>query len=311
MRRTLLRYLLVELAVPFFVSVFVLTVVLFLAKIMGYTKFLFASGSVWADFGKLIYYSLPYSLVFTVPMATLIAVLLAFARLAHDNEITAMKAAGIGFYQMIPPVALVTGCSWLFTLGLSLFVLPEGNFALNNALVEMAQSRAHLGLKERVFNNQFTDLVFYVNRVSPDGRRLQEIFISDERSPESKRTIIADEGLVLSDTNRKALIIRLFRGTILRVGEKLGSAQTVRFQNYDFRLDLASMFPTRTRYYKGRGEMTVAELRQILAEKKPGTKEHNEFLLEWHYRLSFPFACIVLGLVAAPLGVRTGTGSRS
>ncbi len=310
MRRTLLRYLLVELAVPFFVSMFVLTLVLFLAKIMGYTKLLFASGSVWADFGKLIYYSLPYSLVFTVPMATLIAVLLAFARLAHDNEITAMKAAGIGFYQMIPPVALVTGCAWLFTLGLSLFVLPAGNFALNNALVEMARSRAHLGLKERVFNNEFTDLVFYVNRVSPDGRRLQEIFISDERAPESKRTIIADEGLVLSDTNRKALIIRLFRGTILRVGEKLGSAQTVRFQNYDFRLDLASMFPTRTRYYKGRGEMTVAELRQILAETKPGTKEHNEFLLEWHYRLSFPFACIVLGFVAAPLGVRTGTGSR-
>ena len=310
MRRTLLRYLLKELAVPFFVSLFVLILVIFLGKIMGYRKFLFTSGSGLADLGKLFYYSLPYSLAFTVPMATLLAVLLAFARLAHDNEITAMKAAGIGFYQMILPVALVAGSAWLFTLGLSLFVLPRGNHALKRAIMEMAQSRAQLGFKERVFNNQFKDLVFYVNRISPDGRRLQEVFISDERSAETGRTIIADEGQVLTDTTGKLLTIRLVRGTILRVGKEMRSAQTVRFQNYDFRLDLASMFQHQNRYQKGRGELSSAELRQALAEKKPGSKVHNELLLEWHHRISLPFACIVLGFIAAPLGVQSGTGSR-
>jgi len=273
MRRTLLRYLLRELAVLFFASMFVLTLVLFLGKVMGYSKLLFASGSGLGDLGKLIYYSLPYFLVFTVPMATLVAVLLTFARLAHDNEMTAMKAAGIGFYQMIPPVAIVAGCAWLFTLGLSLFVLPKGNHALKSALIEMAQSRAQLGLKERVFNNQFNDLVFYVNRISSDGRRLHEIFISDERSQKVKRTIIANEGQILADTGSKLLTVRLFNGTILRVGEEMRSTQTVRFQNYDFRVDLASMFRARSRSHKGRGELTTAELRQALAMKKPGSKD--------------------------------------
>jgi lipopolysaccharide export system permease protein len=207
-------------------------------------------------------------------------------------------------------VAIVAGCAWLFTLGLSLFILPKGNHALKSALMEMAQSRAQLGLKERVFNNQFNDLVFYVNRISSDGRRLHEIFISDERSPKTKRTIVADEGQILTDTASKLLTIRLFNGTILRVGDEMRSTQTVRFQNYDFRVDLASMFRTRTRSHKGRGELSTAELRQALAMKKPGSKEHNELLLEWHYRISLPFACIVLGFLAAPLGVQSGTGSR-
>ena len=150
MRRTLFRYLLLEQLVPLFVSLFVLTVVLFLGKSMRYTKLLFASGSGLADLGKLLFYSTPYFLAFTIPMATLLAVLLAFTRLAHDNEITAMKAAGISFYQMIPPVAIVTGCAWVISLGLSLFVLPSGNSALERVLLELAQSRIQLGLKERI-----------------------------------------------------------------------------------------------------------------------------------------------------------------
>jgi lipopolysaccharide export system permease protein len=107
MRRTLLRYLVVEEAIPFFVSLFVLTLVLFLGKTIRYTKLLFITGSGLADFGKLLLYLIPYLFAFTIPMATLMAILLAFARLTHDNELTAMKAAGLSFYQTIPPVALL------------------------------------------------------------------------------------------------------------------------------------------------------------------------------------------------------------
>ena len=94
MRRTLLRYLLVEETIPFFVSLLVLTLVLFLGKTIRYTKLLFITGSGLVDFAKLLVCLVPYLLAFTIPMATLMAILLAFARLANDNELTAMKAAG-------------------------------------------------------------------------------------------------------------------------------------------------------------------------------------------------------------------------
>ena len=165
MRRTLLRYLLAVMFVTFSVSIFVLTLVLFTGKSMRYTKYLFVGGSGLADFSKLLFYCLPFFFAYTIPMATHLAVLLAFARLSHDNEMTAMKAAGISFYQMIPPVGILAGSAWLLALGFTLFVIPGSNTAFRHTLVEMIHSRAQMGLKERVFNDQLDGLVFFINRI--------------------------------------------------------------------------------------------------------------------------------------------------
>ena len=310
MRRTLFRYMLAEQTVPFFVSLFVLTVTIFLGRSMRYSKILFASGSGLADFGKIFLYSLPYLLAFTIPMATLIAVLVAFSRLSHDNEITAMKAAGVSFYQMIPPVAVFTGCAWLITTGLIQFILPHSNISLERLLLDMAQSRVQFGLKERVFNNQLDGLVFFINDISSDGTHLQEIFISDERSSEMSRTIVAEEGLLLPHSDRKRIIFRLFRGNIVRVRGDMSSVQTVNFQNHDFNVDLQSFAMGGSKFRKRKQHMNMFELREALASVEPGSRKQVEFLLEWHWRLSIPFACLVLGFLAAPLSTQTRSASR-
>ncbi|MEJ2430205.1 MAG: LPS export ABC transporter permease LptF [Deltaproteobacteria bacterium] len=310
MRRTLLRYLLVEETIPFFVSLFVLTLVLFLGKTIRYTKLLFITGSGLADFAKLLACLVPYLLAFTIPMATLLAILLAFARLAHDNELTAMKAAGISLYQTIPPVALLAGFACLVTLALSNFVLPHANSAFQRTVLEMARSRGQLILKERVFNDQFAGLVFFINSISPDGKHLREVFISDNRSPETKRSIIAEEGFVISSTDGNRMILRLLRGTIFRVGAEMQSLQTIRFRNYDFNFDLASLALTDKEFHKSERHLTFTELSKAMAAARSGSKEYGRLSYEFHRRLSLPFACIVLGFLAAPLSVQSRTGSR-
>jgi len=310
MRRTLLRYLLVEEAIPFFVSLFVLTLVLFLGKTMRYIKLLFITGSGLAEFGKLLLYLIPYLFAFTIPMATLMAILLAFSRLAHDNELTAMKSAGISFYQTIPPVALLAGFAWLVTLALSNFVLPHANSAFKRAILEMARSRGELILKERIFNDQFAGLVFFINSISPDGKHLRQVFISDSRSPETKSSIIAEEGFVIHSADGNRMTLRLLRGQIFRVAAEMQSLQNIRFQNYDLNLDLDSLALGDKEFRKAEKHLDFNELRQKLAAAKVGSREHNKLSYEFHRRLSLPFACIVLGFLAAPLSVQSGTGSR-
>ena len=310
MRRTLSRYLLVEEAISFFVSLLVLTVVLFLGKTIRYTKLLFITGSGLADLGKLLVCLIPYLLAFTIPMATLMAILLAFARLAHDNELTAMKAAGISFYQTIPPVALLAGFAWLVTLALSNFVLPHANSVFNRTVLEMARSRGQLILKERVFNDQFAGLVFFINSISPDGKHLREVFISDNRSPETRSSIIAEEGFVVYSTEGNRMTLRLLRGRIFRVGAEMQNLQTIRFHDYDFNLDLDSFALSDKEFRKSERHLTLGELRQALATAKAGSREQNRLSYELHRRLSLPFACIVLGFLAAPLSVQSRTGSR-
>jgi len=310
MRRTLLRYLLVEELIPFFVSLLVLTLVLFLGKTMRYTKLLFITGSGLADFSKLLLYLIPYLFAFTIPMATLIAILLAFARLANDNELTAMKAAGISFYQTIPPVAVLAGFAWLLTLALSNFVLPHANSAFKRTVLDMARSRGQLILKERIFNDQFAGLVFFINSISPDGKHLRKVFISDSRSPETKSSIVAEEGFVVHSPDGNRMTLRLLRGQIFRVAAEMNSLQTIRFQNYDFNLDLDSLALGDNEFRKAERDLGFTELRQALASTKVNSKKHNRLSYEFHKRLSLPFACIVLGFLAAPLSVQSRTGSR-
>lgn len=310
MRRTLFRYLLAEQAIIFVVSVFVLTIVLFLGRSLRYTEYLFVGGSGLADFFKLLLCSLPYIFAFTVPMAALIAVLVTFSRLSLDNEITAMKAAGISFYQMIPPVAVLTICASLLTFCLMAFIMPRGNIGVQLAILEIVQSRVQLALKERVFNSQFDGLVFFINKISADGSRMQEIFITDERSPKMIRTIVAEEGLVLNQPEEKLIIFRLLRGTIIRVDETMSEVQTINFRSYDFRVDLGALGIGGEVFQKGARHLDIIELKNKLRSAKRGTRDYNYLLLEYHKRLSLPFACLVMGFLAAPLGVQARAASR-
>jgi len=310
MRWTLFRYLLVEETIPFLASLFVMTIALFLGKTMRYAQMFFITGSGLVDFGKLLLYLIPYLFAFTIPMATLIAILLAFARLAHDNELTAMKAAGISFYQTIPPVALLAGFALLLTLALSNFVLPHANSAFKRTILDMARSRGELILKERIFNDQFAGLVFFINSISPDGKHLRKVFISDSRSPETKSSIVAEEGFVLHSADGNRMTLKLLRGQIFRVAAEMNSLQTIRFQNYDFNLNLDSLALGDKEFSKAEKHLSFNELRQKLAAAKVGSRQHNKLSYEFHRRLSLPFACIVLGFLAAPLSVQSRTGSR-
>src|SRR5256885_12582346 len=48
--------------------------------------------------------SIPLTVALTLPMAVLVATLYAFSRLAAENEITALKASGVGLGSVIRPV---------------------------------------------------------------------------------------------------------------------------------------------------------------------------------------------------------------
>jgi lipopolysaccharide export system permease protein len=71
---------------PFFTSLGVFTFVLLMAKIMELTDLVVTKGVGLDVVLQLLLYTLPYFFVFTIPMATLLGVLLAFLRLSSDRK---------------------------------------------------------------------------------------------------------------------------------------------------------------------------------------------------------------------------------
>ena len=81
------RYILKEIALPFFMILFVLTLVLLLEKILQLIDLIINKGIRFTDIAQLILFLMPTFLMFTIPISLLIAILIGLGRLSSDNEI--------------------------------------------------------------------------------------------------------------------------------------------------------------------------------------------------------------------------------
>jgi lipopolysaccharide export system permease protein len=304
MKFTLYRYLLKELFTPFFLGLIGFTFILLTGRILQLTELFVNKGISSNHLLKLLYFLLPSFLVLTIPMATLLAVLLAFNRLASDNEVTALKASGISLYQMAPPALTLALFATLLTSGLSLYFLPSANHGSRTLLYEMASTIAKIGVKERVFNDHFEGLVLYVDQVNSSGSEWRGVFISDARNPAEVNTIIAREGQILPDPRRLMVTLRLKDGAIHKLGHR-EAYQKVGFSTYDLRLDLKAGWRAKQSEEKHPADMTLSELRRAILDlrsKNFGTK------IQWvkiHEKFSIPFACLVFGIIGIPLGIQS------
>jgi lipopolysaccharide export system permease protein len=244
-------------------------------------------------------------MVLTIPMATLLSVLLAFNRLSSDNEITALKASGVSLYQMIPPVLVFAFTTYAATTFLSLYSVPRANERSRALLYEVASSKASAGVREKVFNDDFEGLVLYVEEIKPRTLMWEKVFISDSRNPAEVLSIIAREGQVISDPGTLAITLRLKRGAIHKLGKEPDAYQKVDFSTYDLRLYLKTGLTEKRTGEKHPADMTLAELsRSIQALQAKGSPAKIHWV-KLHGKFSIPFACLVFGLIGVPLGVQS------
>jgi lipopolysaccharide export system permease protein len=304
MKKTLYRYLLKELFPSFLLGLTGFTFVLLTGRILQLTELFVNKGIPLSYLLKLVYYLLPSFLVLTIPMATLLSVLTTFNRLSSDNEITALKASGVSLYQMTPPVAVLALLAFGATALLSIYALPRANQESRALLFQMASTKAHVGVKERVFNDDFEGLVLYVEKVLPHSDQWENVFISDSRSASETVTIVAPVGTVFSDPQAMTVTLRLRNGAMHKLGRKADAYQKIDFNAYDLRLDLKAAWRERPGAKKHPADMTLQELGNAIALLRAQNADTKPQWVKVHEKFSIPFACLVFGLIAVPLGVQ-------
>ena len=108
------RYIIREIILPFLIALVVLTFLLIIPFIIEQAEHLIAKGVAWPIIARLMLTLVPAQLGLTIPMALLIAILVAFGRLSGDREIVVMMACGISPLRLLRPVLLVSilGAAW-------------------------------------------------------------------------------------------------------------------------------------------------------------------------------------------------------
>ncbi|HEX8960009.1 MAG TPA: LPS export ABC transporter permease LptF [Geobacteraceae bacterium] len=300
MKKTLFFYICREIAVPFLLGMATFTSVLLMGRFLQLADLVVAKGALFSDIVRMIIYLIPFFSMITIPMSFLLALLLAFGRLSADSEITAMKSSGMGLYSLLPPVLSCALVAYLVTTFVTVYALPWGNTSFKKLLVNIIETRATLNLKERVFNDDFPGLVIYVDRYSSDKNSMTGILIEDERNPKEPSTIFAEQGMIEREPGKKSLRISLKNGGIHRSLDSTGY-RLLEFRDYELTINLAQATKEMT---KNELDMTFAELQENLRTHLTDDRERRDLLIEFHRRLSLPFACFVFALVGVPLGIQ-------
>ncbi len=309
--RIINRYILREILVPFGLGLAVFTLILLIARILKLVEMVVNRGVPLLEVLKLFSYILPAFLEVTVPMAVLLAVMVAFGRLSSDSEIVALKTSGVSLYQLTRPVALFAAVIYLIALALSLYARPWGNSLLRNALYEIAKTRASAGIKEKVFSDDFAGLVIYVDRIEPPGNTLRGILISDTRDPTQHNTVFAEVGLLVPNEALHVLVLRLLGGTIHAFYPQDRSYHRTEFSIYDISLDLNTALAKLQPREKDQSEMTVPELQAAIAARRATGQPAHAEAVELQRKFSIPFACLAFAGLAVPLGIRPSRSARS
>jgi len=309
------RYILREHAAPFVYSL-ALIVFLFvlnfafqiLGKILG-------KGLETRVILEFFVYNIAWIFAMAVPMAALIATLMAFGRLAGDHEITALKAGGVSLWRLVRPVLAASALLAGALMAYNNWVLPEFNYKSSLLRRSIFRKAPTMQMEESLFLFDVPEMVLHARRIDHATRRMYDVTIFDESERGVHATILADSADLVFDEDRAAFDLTLHRGQIHRRDWR----SPERYSLLDFgesrlAVEAKEMVLTRqeSKYRGDREQPVTMMLARIRAweERDPerNARKIRAYWVEIHKKFSLPAAILVFVLIGAPLGVKSGRG---
>jgi lipopolysaccharide export system permease protein len=328
------RYILMELAAPFFFGVGAFTSIFVASQLFFKLTSYAAKGAPLVPIIELFVLRLVPMIVFTFPMAMLLAALLAFGRLSGESELIAMLASGIPFLRTAVPAFAAGAAISAAGLAFNEVAVPAAGraaAAMERQIVEMLRAAgadvAPISAN-RAFIIQDTDAqgqlerVVVAKRFSLATRTLSEVTLVEYgAAPGGGRQVT-----FLVEAQRavweRGSSWAFYNGRMQVVNPPAKSTSRSRsYESYTAsgpfdRLSFTIRKTPRQVIAEQRNadEMNFAELReyiQNLKDQGAKFKAVRELEVDLYGKLAIPFASLVFALVGAPLGLRRLRGGAS
>jgi len=199
---------------PFIGSFFILMFLFVLQFMMKFMDQLAGKGLSGAVILELMMLNLAWIVVLAVPMAVLVATLMAFGGLSSNSEITAMKASGVSLYTMIFPVLLVSGVLTYLMVQFDNKVLPEANHRLKTLTIDIRRKKPTFTLIPGLFSGDLPGYSMLVHKTFAESNNLEGVIIYDHTNPNKNVVITAKRGVLSFSSDYRRLIMDLFDGEV-------------------------------------------------------------------------------------------------
>ncbi len=306
--KILKNYILKEHLKPFLLGLAVFIFILFMGNMGDVIRMAFGQKTELLSVVKIVFNIIIYAASFSIPMATLLAVLLAMGRFNSDNEITAVRACGINPVWLMSPVILTAVLISLASVHLNSSIVPRTSSQTERLLADLASKDPSMFLRERTLIEDFENYVIYIQRKKDDN--LYGVQITQLREKGFPVNITAREGTIAKSRDPGRILLKLTDGTMdeTEFQEPYRYSRS-RFREYHITLPLPEQGGASSRVRPK--DMTIPQLREKSAELASMNMNVSPLITEINRKLAQSFAPLAFALIAIPLSLKFKRGGKS
>jgi lipopolysaccharide export system permease protein len=239
-------------------------------------------------------YFLPNILVLTVPVATLLATVFSVGLLAKNNEITAMKALGYSFYQVMSVLLIMGSVISVFTFFMQEVIAIPANrkmMEIKRDYLNKNEGTAYLKYRNLLIQeppDKIVRIEFFDNKTGTahnvivetfaDNKLISRLDAAEMQWKDGAWVVPGGYQRIFNDEKEKAF--------------PLSKTAVFRFQFTPKELASAQIKPD---------EMRFLELYRFILKIRHSRGEVQRWLTDFHMRITFPVSNLFIVLLAAPL----------
>lgn len=296
-------YILRQILWPVLAALVVLNGLFLAIQLLKVGEVTFAAGLGLSDLLTLAIHFLPGFALLTVPVAVLTGVLLGFGRLAEDEELVALAAAGVAPARLawVPLGLGFAAAGAAFCLGA--WVAPASANALHRTFSDLAKRQVVASLVPGRFFEEIPRVVFYPHRAAGDAGGFDGFLLYDHRPGRARHALLARHARVRPAPDGHNLRLHLTDGEVHAREKKSGLYSVAAFEQADIAVDIDRLVRDRTRFLSPLARLDLDGL-QARAAGGQGLDQRDRARASaaWHKRFAFPVACLIFALLGAALG---------
>jgi len=246
---------------------------------------------------KYYVYYLPFIIILTLPVATLLASLFSVGQLARFNEITAMRASGLSNYRILAPLVIAGIFISLIAMYTGETLVPYTNQLKKDVNQTHVKKSARAGKRKtkniqlQIDENRWLIVGFFDVKTNTAFKVSVEQYKNNSmiQRIDAPKMVWQDTTWLLDEGYQ-----RYFNNNV----ETTRFFQKLELKNITFKPEDIS------RVQKKAEEMSYIELKHFIEEIIRTGGNPDRWLVELYLKISFPFANLIIILFGAPLASR-------
>lgn len=210
--KTVNKFILKSYLGPMFMTFFIVMFILLMQFLWKYIDELVGKGLPLKAIVELLFYATSTLIPMGLPLATLLAAIMTMGNLGENNELLALKAAGISLPKIIRPIFIVAVLISVSSFFLINNFVPFSFQKMGALLYDIRQQKQEIEFKDGIFFNSIDNISIRVGHQDRRTGRLNDVLIYDTRKYNVTTTTVADSGYIVLSKDKKYLIVTLFDG---------------------------------------------------------------------------------------------------